>query len=398
MCPQPKPTSMKEVKHAKAPVLVVTGTRADYGILKTVIQHLHARKDLRVLLLATGMHTMPSYGSTLREIQNDGVPIDCVVTVSENDSMITQLSTELKGIEAYCLKALPRMIAVLGDRDEALAGALVGAHLGIPVAHIHGGDVSGSGNVDELLRHAITKLSHLHFTASPKSHARVLLLGEDPKRVFTVGAPGLDEFRTMSYMSRGECARVLAIDARKPWMLVVQHPVPLGELSPLGQIAPTLSALNEFPEFEKIILYPNADTGGKKMAAAIDRYAKKKNYLLAKNFGRARYIHILKYCDVMIGNSSSGIIEAGFFNKPVVDIGERQQGREHGKNVIHTPYDANKIAASIKKAISPSFRKRCLHPQNPYGDGRAGKAIADIIARVISDPILHKKRFTYETI
>lgn len=374
----------------KKTILVVTGTRAEYGLLKSTIDGIRASKKLDLKLLATGMHTQKKFGYTLNDIKNDAVPINCVVKVGENDTMLEALSKEIAGIEKYCTRNRPDVILVLGDRDEAFAGAIVGGHLNIPVSHIHGGDVS-SGVVDDYIRHSITKFSHLHFVASKYSRDRVLQLGEEKWRIHNVGAPGLDSLSRILYQPKKEIAKELKLDVRKPWFVVLQHPTPLDSVVSKNQINPTLQAVSEF-DAEKIVIYPNSDTGADIFIRAIEKMSRKKGFHVFKSVPRATYLSFLKASDMLVGNSSSGIIESGYFNLPTINIGKRQQGRECGKNVMHVGYNKKRITDAIKKARTKSFRALCRKNLNPYGNGNAGKKIVTILERLsLDEKLLDKK-------
>lgn len=377
----------------KKTILVVTGTRAEYGLLKSTIDAIRASKKLRLTLLATGMHTQKKYGYTLNDIKQDNVPIDCVVKVGEGDSMLQAFSKEVAGIEKYCVRHRPDFILVLGDRDEAFAGAIAGGHLNIPVCHIHGGDVS-SGVVDDYIRHSITKFSHLHFTISKFSRARVLQLGEEKWRVHNMGSPGLDNLAHILYRPKKELAREFDLDAEKPWFVVLQHPTPLDLFATKGQIIPTLEAVSEF-DAEKIVIYPNSDTGADVFIKAIKKLSPKKGFHVFKNVPRDRYLSFLKASDVLVGNSSSGIIESGYFKLPTINIGKRQQGRECGKNVMHVGYDKKEIALAIKKAQTKAFGSVCRKSKHPYGSGNAGKKIVSVLEHVSINAKLLDKKFVY---
>lgn len=377
----------------KKKILVITGTRAEYGLLKLTIKAIMASRQLSLCLVVTGMHTLAKYGRTIDLIKEDGVPISRVVPIGDNDDMLAALNKEIKGLKDACLKECPAAILVLGDRDESFAGAIVGGHLKIPVFHIHGGDVSGY-LVDEYIRHAITKFSHLHFTASKKSYQRVVSLGEEPWRVFNVGAPGLEALRLERYLSKKTLAEDYGLAENKKWLLVVQHPTPLDKIGFNQQIIPTLKAAAAV-EAEKIVLYPNNDSGGDLFINEMEKFRYKKNFHLYRNLERGVYLSLLKNCDVLLGNSSSGIIEAAFFKLPVVNIGNRQIGRECGPNVIHAAYNRKEIIKAVNLALSDNFQKRLARTANPYGAGRVSEKIVKIIEKNINQPELFYKKFTY---
>lgn len=377
----------------KKKILVVTGTRAEYGLLKSTIDGIRNSKTLSLCLAVTGMHTLAKYGNTINDIKKDGVPINYIVPISEKDDMLSAFSKEINGLKDVCQRERPAAILILGDRDEPFAAAIVGGHLKIPVLHIQGGDVTGYV-VDDYIRHAITKFSHLHFTASQKSFERVIKLGEEKWRVFKVGASGLDNLRRRRYFSRKYLAKSLGLDAKKKWLLVLQHPTPLDRVTIHEQIVPTLKAVAEIPA-EKIIIYPNNDTGSEVFIKEIKKYQPHKDFHLYKNFDRCVYLSLLKTCDVLVGNSSSGIIETGFFHLPVVNIGNRQLGREGGQNIIQANYSQPQIKTAIRRALTVEFKRRRHNLSNPYGIGRAGEKIVKIVEKNINRPELFYKKFTH---
>jgi len=381
------------MKNGKRKILVVTGTRAEYGLLKSTIDGILSSKILSLCLVATGMHTLKKHGYTINDIKKDGVPINHIVPIAEGDDMLGALSKEINGIKDVCLREKPAAILVLGDRDEPFAAAIVGGHLKIPVLHIHGGDVTGY-MVDDYIRHAITKFSHLHFTASKKSFERVVKLGEEKWRVFKVGTPGLDNLRQRDYFSRNQLAEKLGLDAKKKWLLVLQHSTPLDKISVLRQIGPTLRAVAEV-QAEKIIIYPNNDTGSETIIKEINNYKNRSDFHIYENFDRNTYLSLLKYSDALVGNSSSGVIEAGFFNLPVVNIGNRQLGRECGQGVIHTGYSQKQIKTVILRILASNSARYHQGLFNPYGAGRAGEKIVKIIEKYIDRLDLFYKKFTH---
>lgn len=375
-------------------ILVITGSRAEYGILRSTIDAIRASRSLELRLLATGMHTLSRHGLTVNEIKKDKIPLAAVVKIGQNDDMLTSLAKEIAGIRKYCLKERPDLIVVLGDRDEPFAGAIVGGHFKIPVAHIHGGDVTGYV-VDEYIRHAITKFSHLHFTASAKSYRRVLQLGEEPARVFNVGAPGLDRIRQINFLDKPKLAKKYNLNPRKKWFLVVHHPTSLDKVHFKQQIGPLFRALGGESAAEKVIILPNSDAGADVFFKEMKAYESKTDFHFYKNIPRDDYLNFLATADLLIGNSSSGIIEAGYFKLPVINIGNRQKGRECGKNVLHIGYGYNSIKTTLNKALSLKFHQVCRRSKHPYGRGLAGKKIVGIIEKKINDPALFYKKFTY---
>lgn len=376
----------------KKMVLVITGTRADYGLLRPVMREIQKSKILALKVLATGMHTLKG-GLTLKEIRRDKMPIGAVVSISKNDSMLEALAKEIKGIETYCKKSRPDLVLVLGDRDEHFAATAVGGHLGIPLAHIHGGDKTG-WVVDEYIRHAITKFSHLHFPASKKSARRVRLLGEEPWRISMTGAPGLDELRTLKMPAPDVLAQRYRLALSKPWYVILHHPASLDPVPYKTQAAGVFRAVAKLPG-EKIILSPNADTGSKEFLAEIARYKHTPGFHIFQHIPRVDLIGILKRAELLVGNSSMGIIDASFLRLPTVNVGTRQMGREQGSNVVDCGYDIKSIDRAIKKALSPAFRKKVAKSKSPYGDGRAAPRIVRAIEKNIGKENLFHKKLTY---
>lgn len=316
--------------------------------------------------------------------------MSAVVRVGERDDMLTALSKEIIGIKKYCERERPDLVVVLGDRDEPFAAAIVAGHLGIPVAHLHGGETTGPV-VDEYIRHAITKFSHLHFTATRRSFQNVLQLGEERRRVHPVGAIGFDELRNRRYTSRRSLAERFGLNPALPWLVVLQHPAALEAVPLQVQIQTTLRSIEQIPA-EKILLYPNSDTGSAVFIRALKHAASRLTFHLFRHFNRSDYLSFLKQSQALVGNSSSGIIESIFFRLPVVNIGSRQRGRERSYNVIDAPYESAAIARAIRRALSPVFRKRCRRLPNPYGTGAVSKKIVRHIERALADKNLLAKK------
>lgn len=377
----------------KKKVLVVTGSRAEYGLLKLTMEAIRRSRKLDFRLLATGMHTLKKHNYTIRDIQKDGFPIHCVVPVSEKDSMLGALSKEILGIEKYCIKNRPDLILILGDRDEPFAAAIVGGHLKIPIAHIHGGDVTGK-LIDEAIRHSITKFSHLHFAATSKSRERILKLGEDPGRVFLVGAPGIEGLKKHNLLSKKILGKKFGIAFDRPWFLIAHHPTTLENLSFKNQITNLLKVLENF-DAEKIIIYPNSDTGSKIFIKEIEKYRNNKLLHIFRNLPRIDYLNFLKTVNLLIGNSSSGIIESASFYLPTVNVGSRQGKRERAGNVIDCGYGAFEIKKAVNKALSKEFIRQSRKIKNLYGVGPVSKKIIKIIEKHISKKDLFDKRLTY---
>lgn len=349
----------------KKKILVITGTRAEYGILRPIIDEILKSKRLELRLIVTGMHILKKYGLTINEIRRDKVPIAVVVKISENDDMLIVLSKEIIGIKNYCQRTKPDLILILGDRGEQLAGAIVGGHLNIPIVHIRGGEISGYV-VDSSIRDAITRFARLHFVISEKSYQRLVGMGEEKWRVFRVGATEFDIFSKMKFLTKKTLAKTFNLDAGKKWFLVVHHPASLDTVPFLSQIRPLFKFLSQNKQIQKIVIYPNSDTGSDVFIREINRYRNNKDFFIVKNLPRGEYINIFKNADLLIGNSSSGIVESAYLKLPTINIGNRQRGREKGENVIDCNYDYGSIRGAVKKTASKAFIKKCGRMKSPY--------------------------------
>ena len=376
----------------KKTVLVVTGTRAEYGLLRPTMRAIAKSKKLSLRVLVTGMHTLAKHGNSQELVLKD-FPSACVVPVGEGDSMTDALAKEIMGISAYCEADRPNLILVLGDRDESFAGAIVGGHLGIPVAHIHGGDKTGSV-VDEYIRHATTKFAHLHFAATKKSAHRIKLLGEESWRIHMVGGPGLDELRSLKLQPKSALAKRYGLSTTEPWYVLLHHPTSLDTVSLETQIRPLLKVAQSLPG-EKIVLYPNSDKGSDVFIDAIDTYRERPDFHIFQNIPREDLISILKYATLLVGNSSMGIIDASCLRLPTVNVGDRQAGRERGANVVDVGYDEASIRRGIARAMSPTFRSRVARGVSPYGDGHAAEKIVRVLEQSIDRADLFHKKLTY---
>lgn len=374
----------------KKKILVVTGTRAEYGLLRSTMDAIRAHPGLELKLLATGMHTLKAYGNTQEEIKRDGYRIDCTVPIEEQGDMLDALSQEITGIKEYCAHERPDCIVVLGDRDEPFAAAIVAGHLNIPLAHIHGGDVTGPG-VDESIRHSITKFAHIHFPSTERAAARIRSLAEDPSRIFCVGTPAIDGIATQSLLNRALVAKELALDAQRQWLTFVLHPVAYDQISFDQQIGTTLLALEKFPEYEKIVLYPNSDTGGAIFIKALQTLSPPR-YHVFPSLPRTTYLSAVKESLALIGNSSAGIIETASLGTPTVDIGNRQRGRERGASVTNVRYDTVEIERAIEGTTEMKLKQNGPFP-SPYGSAGAGTRIADILSHELERPDLLDKTF-----
>lgn len=383
-------------KNLKKKILYISGTRADYGLMRETLFLIKKNPSLELEIIATGMHVMPEFGQTIDEVKKDGFKVnevDLIFKKDSKESMAIFIGKFIQLLTEKIVKLRPDIILLLGDRPEMLAAAIVGSYATIPVAHIHGGDVTST--VDDVVRNAITKLSHIHLSATKKSAERIKKMGEEKWRINVVGAPGLDGVLSHQLVSSENIAKKYTIDPRKPILLVAQHSVTMEMKDAKKQIIHTMEAIREL-KLQTIVIYPNADAGGREIIKVIKKY---KNYpfvRIYKNINRADYLSLLKVVDVMIGNSSSGIIEAPSFFLPVVNIGTRQLGRERVHNTIEVGYKKEKIKKAIKKALYDNyFKNKVARVKNPYGSGKAGEKITKILANIRIDEKLLNKRITY---
>jgi len=378
-------------------IAVVTGTRAEYGILKPVLKAVKSHPKLGLSLIATGMHLSKEFGYTIKEIEKDGFKIDAKLDIlhreDTGEAMTRSMGKCLVAMADVLGRIKPDILLLLGDRSEMLAGAIAASYMNIAIAHIDGGAVSGS--VDDSIRHAITKLAHIHFPTTKGSATRIIKMGEDPSRIFIVGAPALDTILNEKLFKPAELSKKYGLDLSKPILLVLQHPVVTKANAAADQIRKTLDVIVKL-EHQSILIYPNADAGGRRMIKAIKRYEK---YPFIKSFKSLPYIDYLSLmgvASVMVGNSSSGIVETPSFHLPVVNIGSRQEGRERSTNVIDVGYKRKEIAKAIRKALyDKNFRERVRRCKNPYGDGKTGPRIARILAKTKIDSKLLQKKLTY---
>lgn len=379
-------------------VCVFTGTRAEYGLLRPVMSLLRGDKDFHLQVLVSGMHLSRKYGATYRQILGDGFKIDARAAMPVGDDsdlgLCNSVSAGLRSISRAYARLKPDAVIILGDRFEALSAAVAAVFLRIPIVHLHGGE-STFGLFDEAIRHSITKMSWLHFTSTEIYRRRVIQLGENPGKVFTVGAVGLDNIRTLKFLSKSELSSLLQFSLSGKVAAVTFHPVTLESGSPAAQFSALLTGLDAFPELKIVFTMPNADTGNGEIIALIKDYVRK-HPQRAKAFaslGQLRYLSLLKHSDVVVGNSSSGIIEAPSFSIPTVNIGDRQSGRLQGGTVINCAPAAVAIRNALKKALSPAFAAKCRDLKNPYGDGKTSARLVRILKAQLKRGVDLKKVF-----
>lgn len=375
---------------------VVTVARSDYGIYRPVLRRIQADKRLRLHLIVAGAHLRAEFGRTIREIEADGFPVGARVDLLRgSDSPLAIAEAIGRGVAAYArcyARRRPDLLVVLGDRFEMYAAAVAALPFAIPIAHIHGGELT-AGAMDDAIRHSMTKLSHLHFVSTREYARRVIQLGEEPWRVMVSGAPSLDNLRAMNLLSRGELERQFGVNVDPAPLLVTFHPVTL-ETGRTEDYTRELLAALETVALPVVFTAPNADTHGRRIRRLVARYVKANaTARFVENLGTRGYFGLMAHARVMVGNSSSGILEAASFKLPVVNIGTRQEGRVRPRNVIDVGYGRHDIAGGIRRAISRSFRDSLADLCNPYD---AGGAATTIVRRLIHVPIGNKlvmKRF-----
>lgn len=382
-------------------IAVVTGTRAEYGLLYWLMREIQADSDLTLQTIVTGAHLSPEFGSTWKEIEADGFSIDAKVEMllSSDTPVAVAKSVGLGTIGfADALDSLkPDIMVVLGDRYEVLSAVTAATMLRIPVAHLHGGE-STEGAIDEAIRHAVTKMSHLHFTAAEPYRRRVVQMGESSDRVFSFGAPGLEYLRSFTPLSRPELEKDLAFPLSSPLLLVTYHPVTL-EGSPEAAFKELLQALDNFPDARIVFTMPNADAEGRMLIDMIKDYVEQhpEKVKAFVSLGQKRYLSLMKICDAVVGNSSSGLTEAPACGKPTVNIGDRQKGRLRANSVIDCSEDRVSIVKAIQLALTPAFAALARKTTSPYGSGDVAEKIVKVLKICNLNDILKKKFYDEET-
>lgn len=378
-------------------VCIVTGTRAEYGLLRGVMGEVARTPGLTLQSVVTGMHLSPEFGMTVREIEADGVAIDDrVELLLSSDTAVgvgKAMGLGLIGFSDTFARLRPDIVVLLGDRFEIFAAAAAALVAGLPIAHIHGGETT-EGAFDEAIRHSITKMSHLHFVAAEPYRDRVIQLGEDPDRVFLVGGLGVDAIKRLTLMDRASLEESLGFAFLPRNLLITFHPVTLDDGDADAEIQALFDALDAMgPDVGLIFTLPNADTGGRALGRLIERYADARpNAVAYPSLGQLRYLSCMTVVDAIVGNSSSALAEAPSFGIPSVNIGDRQAGRLKAASVIDCAPQRDAIQAALTRALSPSLRADLAAVVNPYGDGGATEAIVRVLQEHPLEGVL-KKRF-----
>jgi len=382
----------------KRKIAVTTGSRSEYGILRPVLRAISSRKKLDLFLIVAGMHLSKKHGMTINEIKKDGFKIYTKVDMMpKGDSNYFMAKSLGKGIIAFSnifRKLQPDINLVLGDRDEMLASALAAYHMNIPNAHVHGGEKSQAG-IDEYNRHAITKVSNIHFAATVQSKKRIIKMGEDPKHVFLTGSPSIDEVANKKITGKKELEKNYNLKFRGDEILLIQHPVTTQSELSAKQILTTLKAIVKVKKLT-IAIAPNSDAGNKKIFEYLKSFSSKYNFIkMYRSIPRRDYLGMLENCGVLVGNSSSGIIEGSYFGIPTVNIGIRQKDRERGKNVIDVEdTSVNSIYFAILKALQTKKREKLVN-NHIYGSGNAAKKIVQHLEKIELNKELIQKKIAY---
>ena len=374
-------------------VLVFTGSRAEYGLLKPLMLGIQDHPGLELLTLVSGSHLSSDFGSTWQEVESDRISVDRKVEVLlASDSGVAMAKSVGIGVIGYAdaiSDMSPDVVVVLGDRFEALAFAQAAMLLGVPIAHLHGGELS-EGAIDDCIRHSITKMSQFHFVAAEPYQQRVIQLGEQPETVFNFGALGVENFKSMQLPSRDEVSGDLGLGGR--YVLVTYHAATLGSEDPVSAVRNLTSALQSTPDIHVLWTYPNADSGGRAIVNEIEKFAQDNpsRVTLRKSLGVRLYLGALKYASAVVGNSSSGLIEAPAVPVPTINIGTRQDGRLRAASVLDCDTSEESISKALAKVLSDEFRQSIGDVSNPYGDGSVSSRIIDVLVNV---DLTTRKRF-----
>lgn len=378
---------------------IMTGTRAEYGLLKPLMQEINKDNDLELYLIVSGMHLSPEFGMTYQEIEEDGFEINAKVEMllsSDSPAGISKsIGLGVIGFADEFQRADLDMLILLGDRYEALSAAISAMVMRIPIAHLHGGELT-EGAIDEGIRHSITKMSYLHFTSTEQYRNRVIQLGENPERVFYVGALGVENIKKINLMTKEELEKSIHFEIDENTVVVTYHPVTLENNTVEEQFLNLLKVLDRNPKIRMIFTKANADTNGRIVNELIDKYAAQNSERACAfvSLGQKRYLSALKYCRIVIGNSSSGIIEAPSFGKPIINIGDRQKGRICADSVINCGYTQQEIQQAMETALTEEFENKARNCRNPYEkENTAANIISVIKDYLLNDKIKLKKGF-----
>lgn len=377
-------------------ITVVTVGRSDFGIYRPVLRAIQEAPDLSLRLIASGMHLAPEFGHTVDAIVEEGFEVaervEMLVSSDTAEGVAKSVGLGVIGFSQSFARSRPDVLLLLGDRFEMYAAAIAALPFRIPIAHIHGGEVT-EGAIDDAIRHSITKLSHLHFTSTQAYADRIIRMGEEPWRVSVSGAPSLDNLAGIEVLGREALQVLLGVPVVQPFVLATYHPATLEDQSARAQMDEVIAAVAE-RDMPVVFTMPNADPGGREVSEMIRAFtASHEKAFYVENLGTQAYFSMMANAALMLGNSSSGIIEACSFSLPVVNIGTRQRGRVRGSNVIDVACDRAEIIAGINQALDPAFRRQIEGSVNPYGGGEASRVIIERLQDVELDARLIMKRF-----
>lgn len=376
-------------------ICVVTSTRAEYGLLYWLLKEIEADSELKLQLIVTGMHLSPEFGLTYKEIEKE-FKIDKKIEILSSSHTNLDICAEMARVYEKFAPALaelkPDILVLLGDRYEIFGVAGVASIMQIPIAHIHGGETT-QGAFDEAFRHSITKMSHIHFAATNEYANRIIQLGEDPSRVFNVGGPGIENIKKLNLLNKDEFEKSIKFKLAKKNILITFHPVTLENSSAREQFNELLNALDELEETNFIFTKANSDTDGDVINKMIDEYVSEnpQKAVAFASLGQLRYLSAIKFVDIVLGNSSSGLLEVPSFKKATINIGDRQKGRARASSVIDVRPVKEEILAAIKRAYSKEFEQTLKDTINPYDGGNPSKKMVKILKEIKLDGILKKK-------
>lgn len=379
-------------------ICIVTGTRAEFGLLTPLIKRTWADTDLALKLVLTGAHLSPLHGNTRDDVLRENFPIakEIPILLDRDDAqgISDVLATAISSFAAYFLESKPGLVIILGDRYEMLGVAIAALLTKTPIAHLYGGDVT-EGAVDEAIRHSITKMSALHFTSCEIYRKRVIQLGEIPENVYNVGSLAVENILTMELMNRQDLSKAIGFSLEEPYALLTFHPATLDPSTPRDQFTQLLMALDRCPDLNIIFTKSNADEGGFLINGMIDEYVARhpRTTVGFHSMGQLKYLSAMKHCELVIGNSSSGIVETPSFAVPTVNIGSRQRGRLQGTNTINCEADADAIENAIRKVRTPEFKRVAKDTLNPYGKGDTSVRIVNLIKERMQEGIDLRKPF-----
>ncbi len=387
----------KIMNDSKRKILCITGTRADYPRVKSVLYDIKKRDNLDLKLIVTGSHLLKEYGYSINEVIEDGFNIDKKIPMFLGDyntplGMVESVSRCISGIGQSLNEYNPDLVLLTVDRVETMAAAVAVSLMNYPIAHIQGGEVTGT--IDESIRHAVTKLSHIHFPATKDAAERIIRMGEIPESVYQVGCPYIDIINNIKKKSKSQLSKKYEFSENKKLIIFTQHPVTTEYGHSFEQIHITLNSLKNFSDCQVIAFSSNTDAGGKEIIEAIK---KEKNFIMIPNMISSDFLSLMACSDVMVGNSSAAIREAPSFKLPAVNIGTRQNGRLRAKNVIDVNFNKKEIINGINKALyDKNFIDSINNITNPYGDGNSAKKIVDVLESIAIDRKLIQKKIAYE--